>query len=147
MKLKGKIDFESGLVARKDISVRFSEVDAMGIVWHGNYLKYFEDGREKFGDDYDLDFVKLYQKEGYLTPIVNVDIDYKQMLKLGESAVIETKFVPTEAAKIVFDYKLTNRDTGAVLTTGRTVQVFIFNNELSITIPAFFEEWKKKWLK
>lgn len=147
MKLKGNTDFDAGLVARKDISVRFSEVDAMGIVWHGNYLKYFEDGREKFGDDYDLDFVKLYQKEGFLTPIVNVDIDYKQMLKLGEHAVIETKLVPTEAAKIIFDYRLLNKDTGAVLTTGRTVQVFIFNNELSITIPAFFEEWKKNWLK
>ena len=31
------------------VRVRFSEVDAMGVVWHGNYLKYFEDGREKLG--------------------------------------------------------------------------------------------------
>ena len=36
------------LTDRKEIIVRFSEVDSMRIVWHGNYLKYFEDGRESF---------------------------------------------------------------------------------------------------
>ena len=33
-----------GLIASKEIEVRFSDTDAMGVIWHGNYLRYFEDG-------------------------------------------------------------------------------------------------------
>jgi acyl-CoA thioester hydrolase len=146
MRVRQKDNFDHGLIARKDIAVRFSEVDAMGIVWHGNYLKYFEDGRDEFGSIYDLDFVKLYSKEGFLTPLVKVDIDYKRTLKLGEKAIIETRFVPTDAAKIIFDYRLVHQETKQVLTTGRTIQVFVKNDELAITVPSFFQEWKDKWL-
>ena len=32
-----------------NIRVRFNETDSLGIVWHGNYITYFEDGREDFG--------------------------------------------------------------------------------------------------
>lgn len=146
MRLRSGDNFDKGLIASRDINVRFSEVDAMGIVWHGNYLKYFEDGREEFGDCFDLDFVKVYHREGYLTPLVKADIDYKHMLKLGEKAIIQTRFVPTEAAKIVFDYRILHRESGQVLTVGRTIQVFVKNDELAITIPDFFQEWKSRWL-
>jgi acyl-CoA thioester hydrolase len=134
------------LTASKNISVRFSETDAMGIVWHGNYLKYFEDGRDAFGELYDLDLVKIYQNESYLTPLVNVKLDYKRSLKVGEKAVVETSFIPTAAAKIIFAYKIYNADTRELMTTGETVQVFMKDNQLEIITPAFFEEWKKKWL-
>lgn len=146
MSIRLKNNFDQGLIARKEIAVRFSEVDAMGIVWHGNYLKYFEDGRDEFGSVYDIDFVKVYSKEGFLTPLVKVDIDYKRTLKLGEKAIIETRFVPTDAAKIIFDYRLLNKETNQVLTTGRTIQVFVKNDELAITVPQFFQDWKNKWL-
>ena len=48
MKTKNKIR-EAVLTDRKTITVRFSEVDAMQVVWHGEYIRYFEDGRESFG--------------------------------------------------------------------------------------------------
>ena len=42
------------LSVTKSFDIRFSEVDSMGVVWHGNYAKYFEDAREEFGRKYDL---------------------------------------------------------------------------------------------
>ena len=45
---------EKQLIAETEIGIRFNEVDALGIVWHGNYVKYFEDGREAFGEKFDL---------------------------------------------------------------------------------------------
>ena len=35
-----------------EIPIRFSEVDSLHVVWHGHYVKYFEDGREAFGKDF-----------------------------------------------------------------------------------------------
>ena len=44
-KMKKEISFTS------EVRVRFTETDPLGIVWHGNYIQYFEDGREAFGRD------------------------------------------------------------------------------------------------
>ena len=38
------------LKAYAELKVRFNEVDSMAIVWHGNYVKYFEDARIAFGE-------------------------------------------------------------------------------------------------
>ena len=48
------------LFASKEIEVRFSEVDSMGIVWHGSYAKYFEDAREEFGKKYNLTWYMVH---------------------------------------------------------------------------------------
>ena len=50
------------LRAEKEINVRFSEVDSMGIVWHGNYATYFEDAREVFGRLYHLEYLYIFEK-------------------------------------------------------------------------------------
>jgi len=63
------------LFASKEIEVRFSEVDSMGIVWHGSYAKYFEDAREEFGKKYNLGYLKIFG-EGYYAPLVNLDFSY-----------------------------------------------------------------------
>ena len=53
----------TALTASVIIRVRFSETDPLGIVWHGNYIKYFEEGREAFGRKYGLSYLDV-QREG-----------------------------------------------------------------------------------
>ena len=60
---------EKALVAEIEIAIRFNEVDALGIVWHGNYIKYFEDGREAFGEKFNLNFQEL-EFYNHLFPIL-----------------------------------------------------------------------------
>ena len=43
---------EPALSCITPLRVRFSEVDSMRVVWHGEYVRYFEDGREAFGEQY-----------------------------------------------------------------------------------------------
>ena len=71
-----------------NIDVRFSETDAMGVVWHGNYLKYFEDGRESFGIKYGVEYLDIY-KEGYFTPIVKSEINHKSTINYGEKILVK----------------------------------------------------------
>ncbi len=49
----------SNLKISHKIRVRFNETDPIGIVWHGNYLKYFEEGREAFGRHYKISYLNL----------------------------------------------------------------------------------------
>ena len=45
----------------KDIEIRFSEIDSMGVVWHGSYTLYFEDAREAFGQKYGLGYMTFFE--------------------------------------------------------------------------------------
>ncbi len=126
-----------------DVRIRFAETDPLGIVWHGNYIQYFEDGREAFGRYHGLSY--LDQKaNGYTTPIVNSSCSHKKPLYYGDVAKVKTVFVDSPAAKMIFRYEIYNSKDELVC-TGETTQVFVEDEgELSLTIPTFFDEWKQK---
>lgn len=123
--------------------VKFSEVDSLGIVWHGHYLRYFEDGREAFGRKYNLGYLDFYSN-GYVVPIVNIQCDYKRFLRYGDKIIIETTYAPCEPAKINFKYRLINAGTKELIVTGSTIQVFLRKDNfvLELTNPDFFQDWK-----
>jgi len=135
----------SDLISRHLVNVRFSEVDSLHIVWHGHYVKYFEDGREQFGREFGLGYLDVF-KEGYKTPIIDVSCQYKRPAAYGDSVIVETRFVNSPAAKIIFDFQVFNAETKHLLATGRTTQVFLDkNDELFMVLPEFFKAWKRKW--
>ncbi len=123
--------------------VRFSETDPLGIVWHGHYVTYFEDGREAFGHTYGISYQHI-RDMGYLAPVVKCTCEYKLPLRHGEEATIETTFVNNPAAKMVFAYRILN-SRQQLVATGETIQVFTdFDANLVLVNPPFFEAWKKK---
>jgi acyl-CoA thioester hydrolase len=133
------------LIDSREIIVRFSEVDSMRIVWHGNYLKYFEDGRESFGLKYSLGYLDVY-KHHVMIPLVKINCDYKRPLEYGDTAIVETRFIPTDAAKIVFEYTIYKNNDQDVAATGSSTQVFLTpEGELLLNSPEFFTGWKKRW--
>lgn len=133
---------------KTNIIIRFSECDALKMVWHGNYVKYFEDGREDFGKKFELGYMEMYDKSGLALPIIHLECDYKKMVGLGETITIETTLIDSPAAKIIFEYKIYNQNN-ELACAGKTIQVFVNveNRELLITTPPFFEEWKNRYLK
>lgn len=135
------------LKASRTLDIRFSEVDSMNIVWHGSYPLYFEDAREEFGRIYGLAYLDIYGA-GYYAPLVEMNIRYLRPVTYGMKPVITITYVPTESAKLTFDYQITDPESGQVLVEAHTVQVFTdMKNELMWANPQFFEEWKKKWLE
>lgn len=133
------------LTTSKDIEIRFSEVDMMKVVWHGAYPLYLEDAREAFGDEYGLTY-EGYLDNQYYAPIVDMQIQYKFPLRYGVKARIDITYRPTEAAKIVFDYEIRDKETNLLYCKARTIQVFMdMDYNLVLLNPEFFENWKAKW--
>jgi acyl-CoA thioester hydrolase len=60
--------------------------------------------------------------------------------------IVETRFIPTDAAKLKFTYRLFNAANKELVATGSSVQVFLRREDsvLQLSNPPFFEEWKKK---
>lgn len=131
------------------LPIRFSETDAMGVVWHGNYLKFFEDAREQFGKDHSLNYLDMFNS-GVLTPIVHSEIFHKSSLYYGDEVRIESQLHFLAAAKIKFEYHVYSQKTGKISAIGSTTQVFMDadSRELQLTKPDFYQEWEKlqKWI-
>lgn len=138
---------EAALVATTTIQVRFSEVDSMKVVWHGEYVRYFEDGREAFGRSYPgIGYLDIYEA-GYTAPVVDMELHYLRPLSLNEQATVEVRYLKTEAAKLCFEYIVRRSSDGEVAAYGSTTQVFVDGaGDLSLNSPAFYENWKQKWL-
>lgn len=127
-----------------EIPVRFSETDAMGVVWHGNYLKFFEDAREKFGADYGIEYLDAFNA-GYYTPIVKSNINHKASVYYGQKVQVRAILEQHASSKVVFRYEVVNLNTGEMAATGTTVQVFLSVEDrlLELIKPKFFADWEE----
>lgn len=132
----------TALRASVENSIRFSEIDVMRIVWHGNYALYFEDAREAFGKKYGLGYFDVLNA-GYGAPLVELTISYKQAIVYGMRVRVDIVFINTESAKVIFEYEIRNIEDESLLATGRSVQVFVdANGKLVLMNPAFYVTWK-----
>lgn len=128
-------------------TISFSEVDSMGVVWHGHYVRFLEYGREAWGKHYGMNYMDVY-KQGYMIPVVQVACDYKAPLLYEDVVRIESRFHLALSAKMQFEYELFRLSDNKLVFTAQTTQVFIDaqNRELQIAVPAFFEQWINQWL-
>lgn len=132
------------LRASKEFRIRFSEVDSMGVVWHGSYPLYFEDAREAFGARYGLGYMDIFGA-GYFAPLVELNFQYKKPLRYGMAPRIDIIYRPCDAAKIVFDYEIHDTADDSLIATGRSVQVFMDRDyNLVWDNPRFYLDWKKQ---
>jgi len=138
---------EKNLVCKTEVRVRFNEADPLGIVWHGHYIRYFEDGREDFGTRYGISYLDFFN-HGVVVPVVQVECSFKKSIRYGDTVVVETLFIPCDAAKIKFSYRLFNQKTRELVATGSSVQVFLDREHsvLQLLNPPFYDEWKRKFL-
>lgn len=120
--------------------VRFSEVDAMQIVWHGNYFLFFEDARDGLGEHYGLGIRNLAENH-IQAPVVNADIQYKKAISYREEISIETKLYKTDYPKIFHTYIVRNSEN-EICVEGYTEQVFTdLAGELQLQLPNFIQNW------
>ena len=132
------------------VRVRFSESDAMGVMWHGNYLKYFEDGRESLGEKLKMNYVDVYS-QGFVIPIVKIDVNYKSPIYFGEEIEVRTRLLKSRTAKIIFHYEVWNLKTGKLSCVGKSEQVFLKDKDrtLELFTPDFYKEWldSQNWIE
>lgn len=131
-----------------ELNIRFSETDAMGVVWHGNYLKYFEDAREYFGEKFGMTYLNIYNN-GFFTPIVKSEINHKKPLYYGEKLKVEISLEFTKAAKIIHHYTVYKLKTNEICATAKTIQVFMDSKtmEMVLNLPSFYVKWQNKHKK
>jgi acyl-CoA thioester hydrolase len=104
------------------LQVRFYEVDAYGVVWHGHYVGWFETGRNDLTQRFQMGPFQLMEMN-LLAPVVELNCQFKLPANFGDSLLIQTTMERTEVAKLIFHYRVLDQKNGKVLATGSTTHV------------------------
>src|ERR1700755_1472464 len=109
------------ITAESRVRVRYAETDQMGVVYHANYLVWFEVGRVDFIRSLGMDYRTMEREDGIGIAVVDVSARYKAPARYDDELVIETRLLAARGAVIKFGYKVLRVDDGALLCEGETV--------------------------
>jgi len=118
-----------------NIEVPFHDCDPMHIVWHGNYPRYFEVARCQLLRLFNYDYLDMVDS-GFSWPIIDMRVKYVGSAKFAQHITVKADLVEYEH-RLKINYLITDRDSGAKLTKGFTIQAAIDmeKNELQLESP------------
>ena len=131
---------EGVLRAEIELVVPFFDVDMMEVVWHGHYVKYFEEARcallDKLGHNY-----RQMRDAGYAWPIIDLQVRYIRGAQFGQRIRVRADLVEWEN-RLKINYLITDVATGERMTRGSSVQVAveIATREMLLASPKVFVE-------
>jgi acyl-CoA thioester hydrolase len=97
----------------------YADTDRSGVVYHSNYLIYFEMGRAALMRDAAYPY-RVIEESGYIYPIISVGLDYFKPLLYDDPMFIHTRPSELERVKLSFDYVVTHGRTGEIVCKGFT---------------------------
>lgn len=125
------------LESRTQVTVRYAETDMMGIVYHGNYLPWFEVGRTTLLKECGLPYREL-EAQGYHLPVIELGMKFAKPALYDDTVTIITRLKERPLLRIHLDYEVRRGDE--LLVTGFTIHAFINKAGEPVRPPAFFTE-------
>lgn len=122
-----------------DIRVIYADTDAMGIVYHTNYIRWFEIGRTELMRDLGIIYSEL-EKDGYYLPVIQVYCHYLAPARYDEILRVETTVKFMRRASIRFDYEIKDEDGKRTLVEGYSVHTFTNSEGKIVRAPRAIVE-------
>ncbi|MFN7990494.1 MAG: thioesterase family protein [Thermoanaerobaculia bacterium] len=120
---------------RVELDVRFPEVDAYRVVWHGNYVLYCEVARNALCGAAGFTPAEALAY-GYRVPITRFEVNLRRPARLDDRLEVSCTLRPPATAKLEMDYELRRLPDRLLLATGVTQQVILSpGDELLLTFP------------
>lgn len=127
-------DKNSGLVwHRCELRTLYVDTDRSQVVYHANYLRYFEFGRASLMRDAQYPY-KQIEESGYIYPIIKTELNYFSPLYYDDLMYIYTRPAKMELVKVQFDYLITKAGKGEIVCTGFTRHCAVNTNGLPVEI-------------
>ena len=122
------------------VRVRYAETDQMGVVYHSNYLIWFEVGRVELIRSMGLDYKQMEEEEGCGIAVVDVHVRYRAPARYDDELVVETRLLAARGAIIRFGYRILRVEDGLLLCEGETVHVVVGKNMKKQSLPAKYAD-------
>ena len=127
------------------IRVIYADTDAMGIVYHANYFRWFEIGRTELLREMGVVYAEL-ETEGYYLPLTRSSCHYLAPARYDETIIVETTISYFRRASIKFDYSILDDKRETVLVEGCTLHAFTNADGKIVRAPRGLVDKIKKTL-
>jgi acyl-CoA thioester hydrolase len=135
-----KIMTEKPSVGETRVRVRYAETDQMGVVYHANYLIWFEVGRVEFIRQLGLDYKSMEREEGCGIAVVDAHVRYRLPARYDDELIVRTQLEAARGAVIRFGYKIVRAADGVLLCEGETVHVVVGADMKKRALPQKYAE-------
>ena len=121
------------------VRVRYAETDQMGVVYHANYLVWFEIGRVELMRAMGFDYGSLEREDGCLIAVVEATARYKLPARYDDELVIRTRVSGARSSLIKFSYTIVRVADEAVLCLGETTHVVVGRDMKKRSLPERYQ--------
>ncbi|TLS51039.1 acyl-CoA thioesterase [Paenibacillus antri] len=125
------------------VRVRYQETDAMGVVYHGNYLTWFEIARTDWTRAHGFAY-RAIEERGLLLPVVDITIQYKHPARYDDEVVVRCRIKELGPVRLSFEYEIARADEpDRLLVAGTSTHVWVDREwkpvRLSKAAPDIYE--------
>ncbi len=118
------------------IRVLYADTDAMGIVYHANYMKWFEIGRAELMREMGLVYSEI-EASGYTMPVTKMGCHYLLPAKYDDVLVVEAELTSLRQASVRFDYVIHDEKKERILAKGFTLHPFVNKEGKVVRVPRY----------
>jgi acyl-CoA thioester hydrolase len=122
-----------------NVRVRYAETDKMGVVYHSNYLIWFEIGRTDWLRETGITYREM-EADGIQLPVIEAHCEYRQGARYDDDIEIRTRAKRLSPVRVQFDYEAIRRADGATLAAGHTVHAAIDRQGRPVRMPDHVKE-------
>nr|WP_298718382.1 thioesterase family protein [uncultured Steroidobacter sp.] len=121
--MRPEVRKEGAISASIDVTVAFHDIDIIGVMWHGHYLKYLETARWALMERLDFGYQTMVES-GYAWPIVEMHVKYLHAARMGDRLNVRASLIEWEN-RITMNYLVTRSADQERLARARSVQVAV----------------------
>jgi acyl-CoA thioester hydrolase len=131
-------------ISTREIQLLYADTDMMGVIYHANYLKYFELGRTGFIEDLGYKYLDM-ENQGYYAPVYDIKITYKKPLRYGDRGFVKTWVEVNDGIKTVYAYHIVNGED-EICAEGTSTHIIVKKDSFRPTsFKRAFPEWYLKY--
>lgn len=131
-------------ISEREIQILYADTDMMGVIYHANYLKWFELGRTQLIQDIGFNYLDM-ERQGYYVPVYQLQITYKRSLRYGDRAVVKTWVEENNGLRTVYGYHIVNGE-GDICVEGNSTHIVVRKDTFKpVQFKKVFPEWFQKY--
>ncbi|GIN87751.1 4-hydroxybenzoyl-CoA thioesterase [Heyndrickxia sporothermodurans] len=131
-------------VSSVDIQLSYADTDMIGVIYHGNYVKWIELGRTKLIEDVGYNYLSM-EEAGYYAPVYNLEITYKKAIKYGDKVVVKTWVEENKNLRTIYGFTIVNGNE-ELCAEGTTTHIVVRKDDFKpIQFKKAFPDWFQKY--
>ncbi|QQZ09694.1 acyl-CoA thioesterase [Heyndrickxia vini] len=127
-------------VSTVEIQLSYADTDMMGVIYHGNYVKWIELGRTKLIEDVGYNYLNM-ESSGYYAPVYNLEITYKKSIKYGDKVIVKTWVEENKNLRTIYGFTIVN-GKDEICAEGTTTHIVVRKEDFKpVQFKKVFPEW------